>query len=1555
MTDKESEQCTVSVFDQTPGSEQKKINVVVRAQYTVKRVIDLIATQFPYGKFELLLQPHDNKDLVHLNALDSQLLFDVEGFERQLKNHLFLLPSGSWDGDVAKRFEVPMKKRQVVVTLRPKEAKKDGETKAKSPVSGEKKKVKKKVVAGSGTSSPSKTKVTTGDDAKASVSSESSPEKSPKASSKIGATPKTTPSAEVAVAPEEAPQATPTSTPEASPKVPATKKSLKLSPDSASPVKPASPIKEIDCEPIDQLTNSGISEQLQQLPQSRNLISPVDNPLSDLCVSDVEQLSDDDLALGASASPTMMGPSYDFGGTNNDMDGEATIGEGDQTTSGPDDGQDPMLSNFYRRKYGGDELPSWKRIESTAADFVASATTEAETGLAKTNGGPRGYVGLVNQAMTCYLNSLLQALYMTPEFRNALYRWEFDNDNEAKNIPYQLQKLFLNLQTSPKAAVETTDLTRSFGWDSTEAWQQHDIQELCRVMFDALEHKFKNTKQSNLISNLYEGKMNDYVKCLECNTEKSREDTFLDIPLPVRPFGSSSAYGSIEEALRAFVQPETLDGNNQYLCEKCKKKCDAHKGLHFKSFPYILTLHLKRFDFDYQTMHRIKLNDRVTFPQTLNLNTFINRSGNSGDQNVQINGTVDDCSTADSGSAMEDDNLSSGVVTTASSSQHENDLNDEDEGIDMSSSTSKSTKQGSGPYLYELFAIMIHSGSASGGHYYAYIKDFDSNEWFCFNDQNVSTITQEDIQRSFGGPNGSYYSSAYTSSTNAYMLMYRQVDAKRNEQAAKVADFPEHIKSLLTKLHSEDENRSTRLGRHHTVPDLALPDLYKPRVYFYNPSLKKMKITRVYVSQSFDINLVLMSAYDMLNVEEFAPLSRCRLVAYNSTMETIIQSLENCSDPALTELRASQNYSLDFLLEYRAEDQQFETYAPDGITWYVFMVDLSTMAMDGPFLVYSAAREREPSDVLRRSIAVRLHISEQQFLLATVRGTVPKAFVAYDPHPTPEAQLQLQNLANTQFKSITYFYLNVPNTDAASLEMLGVPSMETIETASGGDVVDAAMMNGHEGAGGYSSHNDSDWRHCKRDVLELLSQTQPSPSHGHESNSEDSSLSDGDRTLVETENLAHRGGGDSQVSSTSHSPQLSSPEDEAASHDAMMRVHAYCNGNGSYAAADVVDPLLLPPSTSYFFHASKIKCVDVVGSSSTSGHQSDEEAQLRKPTQAYKLLVGTHMRMVAFKRHIEQLIQVPSAYFKLQRKHESNIPSNQNNSLVFLTEGETLTVELGKNLQADEYKAKIHFLRLGDLDNETSRLPCVCEWVYNANTTAEQAKQELVAKLHRMDAKYATLTVDNCRIWLKGGRSPIKILANDETLYCDMRSSVAAEFIVQECESGVNPQPKDDTMTIFVRRWCPAKLEFGKFQEITLDQDTDIRYSLSQISDITMDKMSYMKVNSNFPCTSISAVSVNESSSWYSVPCSVDKYPLNTTQTGNIYLYKDKSIPIKDLTLDERRQLSAREKARLDRVGCVSTTRYSQRRERALKIYLDSPEKSSTVTASAPMDVHVDN
>ena len=38
--------------------------------------------------------------------------------------------------------------------------------------------------------------------------------------------------------------------------------------------------------------------------------------------------------------------------------------------------------------------------------------------------------------------------------------------------------------------------------------------------------------------------------------------------------------------------------------------------------PYILTLQLKRFDFDYSTMRRIKIKDRVSFEQVLEYAAF---------------------------------------------------------------------------------------------------------------------------------------------------------------------------------------------------------------------------------------------------------------------------------------------------------------------------------------------------------------------------------------------------------------------------------------------------------------------------------------------------------------------------------------------------------------------------------------------------------------------------------------------------------------------------------------------------------------------------------------------------------------------------------------------------------------------------------------------------------------------------------------------------------------------------------------------------------------------
>jgi ubiquitin carboxyl-terminal hydrolase 47 len=210
------------------------------------------------------------------------------------------------------------------------------------------------------------------------------------------------------------------------------------------------------------------------------------------------------------------------------------------------------------------DLTAGSHSNNNGSSENSSATTSVDNTRRNQSGNDcvflTGLVGLINQAQTCYLNSLLQTLYMTPEFRNGLYRWEFHGtpDEEKLSIPLQLQCLFAQMQTSDRP-VETSGLTRSFGWDSSEVWRQHDIQELCQLLFNALEEELASSYKgelassqegelatsSSLISRLYQGTMIDYVKCQGCKSKTTDEEKFLDIPLSLKPFGKDYAYGRV--------------------------------------------------------------------------------------------------------------------------------------------------------------------------------------------------------------------------------------------------------------------------------------------------------------------------------------------------------------------------------------------------------------------------------------------------------------------------------------------------------------------------------------------------------------------------------------------------------------------------------------------------------------------------------------------------------------------------------------------------------------------------------------------------------------------------------------------------------------------------------------------------------------------------------------------------------------------------------------------------------------------------------------------------
>ncbi|KAL6758807.1 hypothetical protein V8C86DRAFT_1411207 [Haematococcus lacustris] len=223
-----------------------------------------------------------------------------------------------------------------------------------------------------------------------------------------------------------------------------------------------------------------------------------------------------------------------------------------------------------------------------------------------------GYVGLKNQGATCYMNSLLQTLFHLPYFRQAVYHMPTsETDEPSSNMPLALQSLFYKLQYS-RTSVSTKDLTKSFGWGTYDAFMQHDVQELNRVLCEKLEGKMKGTKVERVINQLFEGTTYNFIKCIHVDASSERKETFMDLQLDVR--GCRDVYASLDR----YTEPEVMDGANQYKSEQFGLQ-DAKKGVLFHSLPPVLQLHLKRFDYDFQRDTQLKINDRYEFPEELDL------------------------------------------------------------------------------------------------------------------------------------------------------------------------------------------------------------------------------------------------------------------------------------------------------------------------------------------------------------------------------------------------------------------------------------------------------------------------------------------------------------------------------------------------------------------------------------------------------------------------------------------------------------------------------------------------------------------------------------------------------------------------------------------------------------------------------------------------------------------------------------------------------------------------------------------------------------------------
>lgn len=281
-----------------------------------------------------------------------------------------------------------------------------------------------------------------------------------------------------------------------------------------------------------------------------------------------------------------------------------------------------------------------------------------------------GFVGLKNAGATCYMNAVLQQLYMIPGICDFLLSIDDQQDciNRESSVFWQLQNVLAHLRESKLEYYVPEAFWRAFRMWGQEinVREQQDAFDFFISLTDQIDEYLKKIGHESVFKHVFEGTFSNQFICKDCPHSYEREEMFLGLNLPVKS-------GNLQESLAQFVKDELLDADNAYFCEKCNEKRSAIKRTCIKRIPKYMCIQLKRFDYDWESNRSLKFDDYFQFPRRLDVSPYTYDSLNKGRL-----GEHDMMDTATSTQAQETN--------------------------------------------YELVGVVVHSGQANAGHYYSFIK-----------------------------------------------------------------------------------------------------------------------------------------------------------------------------------------------------------------------------------------------------------------------------------------------------------------------------------------------------------------------------------------------------------------------------------------------------------------------------------------------------------------------------------------------------------------------------------------------------------------------------------------------------------------------------------------------------------------------------------------------------------------------------------------------------------------------------------------------------------------